>query len=164
MRVSMADDMPGTDSTTVPPDMARRGRMAVLAHADGKRLRSLWTGLSLDPAFEMIRGPETGLATVRGRISGDGAPFNFGDVTVTRASVRLADGAVGHAYRLGRDQDAARLCAVIDALTQDDQVACSIDAALVQPLRQAQQDRDTRRQAETAATKVDFFTLVRGED
>ncbi len=146
------------------PDAVRRDRMAGLARADGKHLRTLWTDLALDPAFEMIRGPETGLATVRGRISGDGAPFNFGDVTVTRASVRLADGAVGHAYRLGRDQGAARLCAVIDALTRDNQVACRIDDALVQPLRQRQQDRDTRRQAETAATRVDFFTLVRGED
>lgn len=162
--MSMVDEMLQTDGAAAAPEMARRDRMAVLARADGKRLRSLWSGLSLDPAFEMIRGPETGIATVRGRISGDGAPFNFGDVTVTRASVRLADGAVGHAYRLGRDQGAARLCAVIDALTQDDQAAHSIDTALVHPLRQAQQDRDTRRQAETAATKVDFFTLVRGED
>ncbi len=91
-------------STTEPDLQPRRDRMAVLARAEGKQLRELWGGLGIDPAFEMVRGPETGLATVRGRISGDGAPFNFGDVTVTRASVRLQDGAVGHAYRLGRDQ------------------------------------------------------------
>ncbi len=160
----MVDDALRTDSAAIASEMARRDRMAVLARADGKQLRALWTGLSLDPAFEMIRGPETGLATVRGRISGDGAPFNFGDVTVTRASVRLADGSVGHAYRLGRDQGAARLCAVIDAIVHDDRIAERIDRTLVQPLRQAQQDRDARRMAETAATKVDFFTLVRGED
>ncbi|MDF1721992.1 MAG: phosphonate C-P lyase system protein PhnG [Minwuia sp.] len=160
----MADDAARATGDARAEAMARRDRMAVLARADGKRLRALWTGLSLDPAFEMIRGPETGLATVRGRISGDGAPFNFGDVTVTRASVRLSDGSVGHAYRLGRDLGAARLCAVIDALARDNASATKIDSALVRPLQQAQTQRDARRQAETAATKVDFFTLVRGED
>lgn len=149
---------------TEPTEQPRRERMQVLARADGGKLQELWRGLGIDPAFEMVRGPETGLATVRGRISGDGAPFNFGDVTVTRASVRLADGAVGHAYRLGRDRDAARLCAVIDALAGDTHMAETIEGRIVAPLRESQQGRDRQRRAETAATKVDFFTLVRGED
>lgn len=149
---------------TEPTEQPRRERMQVLARADGGKLQELWRGLGIDPAFEMVRGPETGLATVRGRISGDGAPFNFGDVTVTRASVRLADGAVGHAYRLGRDRNAARLCAVIDALASDTHMAETIEGRIVAPLRESQQGRDRQRRAETAATKVDFFTLVRGED
>lgn len=149
---------------TEPTEQPRRERMQVLARADGGKLQELWRGLGIDPAFEMVRGPETGLATVRGRISGDGAPFNFGDVTVTRASVRLADGAVGHAYRLGRDRNAARLCAVIDALAGDTHMAETIEGRIVAPLRESQQGRDRQRRAETAATKVDFFTLVRGED
>ncbi len=149
---------------TEPTEQPRRERMQVLARADGGKLQELWRGLGIDPAFEMVRGPETGLATVRGRISGDGAPFNFGDVTVTRASVRLADGAVGHAYRLGRDRNAARLCAVIDALAGDTHMAETIEGRIVAPLRESQQARDRQRRAETAATKVDFFTLVRGED
>jgi len=151
-------------STSETEHQPRRDRMAVLARAEGRQLRELWGGLGLDPAFEMVRGPETGLATVRGRISGDGAPFNFGDVTVTRASIRLQDGAVGHAYRLGRDQGAARLCAVIDALADDTAMAATIDSRLVEPLRETLVAWDRQRQAETAATKVDFFTLVRGED
>lgn len=149
---------------TEPTEQPRRERMQVLARADGGKLQELWRGLGIDPAFEMVRGPETGLATVRGRISGDGAPFNFGDVTVTRASVRLADGAVGHAYRLGRDRNAARLCAVIDALAGDTHMAETIEGRIVAPLRESHQARDRQRRAETAATKVDFFTLVRGED
>lgn len=149
---------------TEPTEQPRRERMQVLARADGGKLQELWRGLGIDPAFEMVRGPETGLATVRGRISGDGAPFNFGDATVTRASVRLADGAVGHAYRLGRDRNAARLCAVIDALAGDTHMAETIEGRIVAPLRESQQARDRQRRAETAATKVDFFTLVRGED
>ena len=64
-----------------------------------------------------MRGPETGLVTLRGRIGGGGAPFNFGEATVTRATVRLPGGAIGHAYALGRDKAKARLCAIADALS-----------------------------------------------
>jgi alpha-D-ribose 1-methylphosphonate 5-triphosphate synthase subunit PhnG len=35
---------------------------------------------------------------------------------------------------------------------------------LIEPLAQAQAARRSRQQAETAATKVEFFTLVRGEN
>ncbi|WP_417516103.1 phosphonate C-P lyase system protein PhnG [Minwuia sp.] len=150
------------DENTAEP--GRKQRMAVLARADGGQLRKLWAGLGLDPAFEMLRGPETGLATVRGRISGDGAPFNFGDVTVTRATVRLDNGTVGHAYRLGRDRGAASLSAVVDAMAQDDALAPCIDTELVRPLEDSLEMRDERRRAETEATRVDFFTLVRGDD
>ncbi|WP_416897719.1 MAG: phosphonate C-P lyase system protein PhnG [Minwuia sp.] len=144
--------------------VSRRERMAVLARAEGGDLARCWKSLGVDPAFEMIRGPETGLATVRGRISGDGDPFNFGDVTVTRATVRVDSGQVGHAYRLGRDTAAARLCAVIDALAQDPAMAQRIDEAVTGPLGRSLSERDRRRRAETEATRVDFFTMVRGED
>ena len=112
-----------------------------------------------------MRGPETGLVTLRGRIGGGGAPFNFGEATVTRATVRLPGGAIGHAYALGRDKEKARLAAIADALWQDP----GKGATRSRPRcwrRCAQQAAaaDARRRAETAATKVDFFTLVRGED
>lgn len=44
---------------------------------------------------------------VRGRIGGDGRPFNLGEGTVTRATVRLASGETGFAYHLGRDASKA---------------------------------------------------------
>ena len=57
---------------------------------------------------------------VRGRIGGDGAPFNVGEATVTRAAVRLASGEIGFGYVLGRDHEKARLIALCDALLQTD--------------------------------------------
>ena len=142
----------------------RRERMAVLAQADGHELQRLWADTGLDPECEIVRGPETGLVVLRGRIGGGGAPFNFGEATVTRATVRMGNGAVGHSIMLGRDRAKAKLAAVIDALGQDEAGAALVDEAIIGPLRQAQSERDNRRQAETAATKVDFFTMVRGED
>jgi alpha-D-ribose 1-methylphosphonate 5-triphosphate synthase subunit PhnG len=147
-----------------PNEGARQQRMAVLARGDARQLAEGWASLGIDPEFELVRGPETGLIALRGRMGGGGAPFNFGEATATRATVRLGDGTVGHAIALGRDAGRVKLAAVIDALAQDEAMAERIDAAIIAPLQEALDARDRRRAAETAATRVDFFTMVRGED
>lgn len=143
---------------------ARKHRMAVLANADGGELKRLWRTLGVDPVCTFVRGPETGLVALRGRIGGGGPPFNFGEATATRATVRLDDGAIGHAMMLGREKSKVRLAAIIDALAQNPDMADKIDSALIGPLQARQLEEDERRKAETAATRVNFFTLVRGED
>jgi alpha-D-ribose 1-methylphosphonate 5-triphosphate synthase subunit PhnG len=142
----------------------RRAAMAALSHAAPAELKRLWEGSGLPQEAELLRGPETGLVTMRGRIGGGGAPFNFGEATVTRATVRLPNGKVGHAYALGRDKEKARLSAIADALWQDPARRAEVEAKILKPLRAVSAAADDRRRAETAATKVDFFTLVRGED
>lgn len=97
---------------------ARQASMAVLARASGEELHAFWQAWSNKPEFEVLRGPETGLVMLRGRIGGGGASFNVGEATVTRATVRLSDGSVGHSYALGRDQEKAWLAA-FDALWLD---------------------------------------------
>ncbi len=86
---------------------------------------------------ELLRGPETGLVTVRGRIGGGGAPFNVGEATVTRATVRLASGEVGHCYALGRDRQKAKLAAIVDALWQDPAHRDEIETRIIAPLQAA---------------------------
>ena len=138
--------------------------MAALAQADGAEFERLWNEAQLPSDAEAVRGPETGLVMLRGRVGGGGAPFNFGEATVTRATVRLPGGAIGHSYALGRDKNKARLAAIADALWQDPAHRADVEAKVLQPLRAAADAADATRRAETAATKVDFFTLVRGED
>lgn len=143
----------------------RQAAMAVLAAAPAAELSRLWAQcFGLAVAAETLRGPETGLVTVRGRIGGGGPAFNIGETTVTRATVRLATGEVGHCYMLGRDGEKARLAATIDALLQRFADAGTVEEKVIAPLRRARDASIARRQAQTAATKVDFFTLVRGED
>jgi alpha-D-ribose 1-methylphosphonate 5-triphosphate synthase subunit PhnG len=146
------------------PEAERRAMMAVLSRASAVELKQLWEGAGIRAEAETLRGPETGLVTVRGRIGGGGSPFNVGEATVTRATVRLASGEVGHAYALGRDREKARLSATIDALWQRAETRNAVETAVIAPLAAALEAADTRRRAETAATKVDFFTMVRGED
>ena len=140
----------------------RQEALGVLASAEMKDLNGAWDSWENRPDVQMIRGPETGLIMLRGRTGGGGAPFNMGEATVSRASVRIATGEVGHGYCLGRDEEKARLIAVIDALFQRE--SANIEVAILRPLRDIAYARDKQRQDETAATKVEFFTMVRGED
>jgi alpha-D-ribose 1-methylphosphonate 5-triphosphate synthase subunit PhnG len=142
----------------------RRNRLAVLAMSDTSELVKCWKTLGVDPEFTMPRAPQTGIVGLRGRIGGGGDAFNFGEATITRATVKLASGSIGHAYALGRDHTKAKLSAIIDALCLDDDWSARIEDNIITPLRNQIKSRDERRAAETAATKVDFFTMVRGED
>jgi alpha-D-ribose 1-methylphosphonate 5-triphosphate synthase subunit PhnG len=142
----------------------RKAAMATLVQSSGDDLARLWSEAGLPLEAELLRGPETGLVTVRGRIGGGGAPFNVGEATVTRATVRLPSGQVGHCYALGRDKQKAKLAAIADALWQDPARRAEVETRLIAPLRSALATAQEKRRAETAATKVDFFTMVRGED
>jgi alpha-D-ribose 1-methylphosphonate 5-triphosphate synthase subunit PhnG len=140
----------------------RKAAMAVLAHSDAAEI-SVRLGAVALPVHEDLREPENGLVMVRGRIGGDGAPFNLGEATVSRAAVRLSTGEVGFGYVLGRDRQKARMIALCDAMVQSDQFAGTIEINVIAPLRAAIVAKRNHKAAETAATRVDFYTLVRGE-
>jgi alpha-D-ribose 1-methylphosphonate 5-triphosphate synthase subunit PhnG len=149
-----------TDHTTRQGQ--RKAAMAVLAHAKAADIAGRLQEIAL-PAHEILREPESGLVMVRGRIGGDGAPFNLGEATVSRAAVRLASGEVGFGYTLGRDREKARMIALCDALVQTDEFAGIVEASVIAPLRSTFLARRHQKAAETAATRVDFYTMVRGE-
>ena len=146
-----------------PDQNLRRDVMAALAHAATERIAVCLEALEI-PEHQMIRQPENGLVMIRGRIGGDGAPFNLGEASVSRAAVQLASGETGFGYVLGRDGEKARLIALCDALIQNDSFRHQIEQQVVVPLRQEQVAARARQAAETAATRVDFYTLVRGEN
>ncbi|MDP2084022.1 MAG: phosphonate C-P lyase system protein PhnG [Gemmobacter sp.] len=139
---------------------ARKGWMGLLAKAPPARLAALMPDL---PDHSLLRAPEIGAVMVRGRVGGTGAPFNLGEMTVTRCSVRLACGTVGHAWVQGRDKAHARRAALADALMQTGRAA-DVQAAVLHPLAAEAAAARAARSGKAAATKVDFFTLVRGED
>jgi alpha-D-ribose 1-methylphosphonate 5-triphosphate synthase subunit PhnG len=116
------------------------------------------------PPIEVVRQPEVGLIMLRGRMGGDGAPFNAGEATMTRAVVRLASGELGFSYLLGRSLERARLAAIVDALGQSSRFRDRLEVVLVAPVTRRVDARRSDQRAETAATRVQFFTLVRGED
>ncbi|MFX1764413.1 phosphonate C-P lyase system protein PhnG [Paraburkholderia sp. A1RI-2L] len=162
------------NASSVPPAAApdaRRAWMAVLARTPRAELETALAaalGGECMPAFEWLRAPQTGLAMVRGRVGGTGNAFNFGEATVTRATLRLrapsgTGATVGVACHLGRDKRRAELAALADALLQQPERHDRLHALLIEPLaaRLAAQ-RAAQREA-TASTKVEFFTMVRGD-
>lgn len=143
---------------------ARKRIVDLLARATLAELQDALTAFDPAPVYTALRGPETGLVMVKGRIGGGGAPFNLGEATVSRASIRLSDGRIGHGYRLGTDRKSAQLSAVLDALAQDEAGRALAETCLLAPLETRLATEAAKLETETAATKVDFFTMVRGED
>jgi len=149
------------------PDSATATRqrwMSVLALASTDDLERGWSDLAVRPGYRRLRGPEVGLVMVRARAGGTGTRFNLGEMTVTRCSVELEDGTTGHAYAGGRDRRHAELSAVFDALLQRPATTELLQRTLVEPLARAQHARRQATATRAAASRVEFFTLVRGED
>jgi alpha-D-ribose 1-methylphosphonate 5-triphosphate synthase subunit PhnG len=142
-------------------DGERRAWMGLLSRARFFDLRRLASALDPLPPSEDLRAPEIGLIMVRGRISGNGAPFNLGEMTVTRCSVRVS-GVLGHSLVPGRNLEHARLAALLDGLLQTDWHD-RITASVLTALSALEAEASARHAAETKETRVDFFTLVRGE-
>jgi alpha-D-ribose 1-methylphosphonate 5-triphosphate synthase subunit PhnG len=147
------------DAARQPPHPARRRWMAVLARASAAELAALLDRHAVVPGYTKLRGPEAGLVMVRGRTGGGGAPFNMGEMTVTRCTVRTEAGQVGHAYVAGRDARQAELAAVLDAMLQDPRQTFALQANVIAPLAEAQQAQRTTIAAKAAATKVQFFAM-----
>ena len=134
--------------------------MATLARASADQIESLLEAVPPLPGHRVIRGPEIGLTMLRGRAGGDGAAFNLGEATVTRCSVSLDDGTLGHCWRLGRDRRAAEIAALLDAALQGPDLHASLLAAVVEPLRQRQAQAASLIARRAAATEVRFATLA----
>jgi len=103
-------------------------------------------------------------ALVRARSGGTGARFNLGEMSVTRCAVTMGEGVVGVAYVQGRSQRHAEQAAVADALLQLPEWHDTVQAQLIQPLARLHAERVERQARVAAQTKVEFFTMVRGED
>jgi len=141
----------------------RKAWLGLMATAKADTVQSLWEEAGLSPDYTMLRQPETGAVMVRGRAGSTGDAFNMGEMTVTRASLKLADGTVGHGWCQGRSRRQATIIALVDAIMQGDG-ASQLDAAILAPLREARATRHAAMAERAAATKVDFFTMARGED
>lgn len=153
-----------TTKTPAADTQDRQAWMALLARADIKTLEGAWSALDDKPAYAVLRAPEVGMAMVRARAGGEGRQFNFGEMTLTRCVVQIDGGPLGHAYIAGRDKRHAMLAAVFDALLQTPERHAAIDAAVLQPTRQRLAGERKQTARKVAATRVDFFTMVRGHN
>lgn len=147
----------------------RQAWIATLAKAEPEQLEGLVNQLGTLPEYSFLRPPEIGLAMVRGRIGGTGGLFNLGEMTLTRCVIQLEKNSgsntiiVGYGYVPGRSRRHAELAALCDALLQCPQWSELIKLRIIESLEQIRQQQQTNQQRQTVATKVNFFTLIRGE-
>lgn len=146
--------------TAALAEAARQRWLGVLARARRDELAPHVQAAQL-PVFTWLRRPEVGMVMLRGRAGGTGEQFNLGEATMTRCALRAAD-RVGTGHVLGRDARHAELVARLDAALQDPARQAALLAQVIEPLAQAQQTRREHASRAAAATKVEFFTLVRG--
>ncbi|ELE5476663.1 phosphonate C-P lyase system protein PhnG [Escherichia coli] len=130
----------------------RQHWMSVLAHSQPAELAARLNALNITADYEVIRTAETGLVQIQARMGGTGERFFAGDATLTRAAVRLTDGTLGYS------------CALIDALMQQSRHFQNLSETLIAPLDADRMARIAARQAEVNASRVDFFTMVRGDN
>ncbi|AFR01907.1 phosphonate C-P lyase system protein PhnG [Pectobacterium brasiliense] len=145
-------------------ELTQRQRwMSILAHSDPAALEAHWDTLHFPTDYQLLRPTQIGLIQLQGRMEVDGPRFIVGDMTVTRAAVQLEDGTCGYSYIAGRNKPHAELCAWIDALLQTRSSFHEIWERIITPLADQQRARREQQQHDVAASRVNFFTLVRGE-
>lgn len=148
----------------IPNASERRAALARWSASTREELEHALGELDALPEAEDLRPAETGLVMARGRIGGGGAAFNVGDVALSRATVRLPTGEIGFGHVLGTDRAHARLCAICDALWQKPGTHADALAVLLERIgRRVARARAAEAEA-AAATRVEFFTMTRGEN
>lgn len=146
--------------TVVGSAEPRRRWLSVLAKAPAADVVRAWSELETRPVYTVLRPAEVGMVMVRGRQGGTGDAFNLGEMTVTRAAVRLESGPTGVGYVAGRDRRHAEIAAALDAMMQSETLRPAAARAIA-PLAAALDERRETAARKAAATRVDFFTMVR---
>lgn len=148
--------------------MQRLDCMRLLALAPELALENAYAALQQNApqatSYTLLRPAETGLIMARGRINNNGSPFNIGEVLITRCVVQREDGALGYAWIAGEKARHAELAAFFDALFQHADFTDYFNNELLPTLQSALHAKHVQNAEKAEKTRVNFFTLVRGED
>lgn len=150
-------------NTDTEADKQRQYLLSVLAKSSLQDILHHWEPLGISPDFNYLKSPEFGMVMVRAPASGSGQLFNMGEMTVTRCVIQLPSGVIGYGYTSGRDKEKSQLIAIIDACFQDEKFKMSIEENVLHSLATALREKENNEAAKVKSTKVDFFTMVRGE-
>ena len=170
------------------PVKKRQQLLSVLSKSSFDDINRFWQSLSIVPSYSLLKAPEVGMTMVRAKTGGTGQAFNMGEMTVTRTVIRLdvSEGhlkessseekgveekcveekrtdIIGFGYTAGRDTKKSELIAVVDAYFQLPEYTDLIEEKILQPLLDKQRHQEESEAKKVDATKVNFFTMVRGE-
>lgn len=175
-------------ASNINPVKKRQQLLSVLSVSEFSVIQSYWEKLSITPRYSLLKSPEVGMTMVRAKTGGTGQPFNMGEMTVTRTVIRLdsdvdsevssmvnseansvgntinrQSNIIGFGYTAGRNTQKSELIAVIDAYCQLPEYEALITENVIEPLQHIREQQQHDQAAQVNATKVNFFTMVRGE-
>jgi alpha-D-ribose 1-methylphosphonate 5-triphosphate synthase subunit PhnG len=159
--MGMMVESPGASHTPEPTE--RQRWMAVLARATAGEINAILEAHGGLPEYTVMKDAQVGTVMIEGRAGGTGQRFNLGEATTTRCVVRLRDGILGVSYALGSDRRKALLAALLDGRLQQRRPNHAL-MACVSALASRQQATRQCASRKAASTKVDFFTLARGDE
>lgn len=140
----------------------RKKNLSILAKANDDFLLKIFNQSSLPQSYVWLRKPEIGTVMVQGRIGAVGDQFNLGEITVTRCSLKIKGEIVGHGYSKGRNKEKVKIIALCDALSQTSKIE-QVKKYILEPLRIEESKNQKLEKEKAAATKVEFFTMARGD-
>lgn len=109
-----------------------------------------------------LKAPEVGMLMTDGRIHATGSRFHLGEVTLTRCVLKDTLGHLGYGQILGRSKAQARAIALFDLALQREDTGADADAS-INAWRSEVEALDAMTAERVDQTRVDFFTLVRGD-
>ena len=143
--------------------LQRQINLSVLAKASLSNMLENWKKINVDATFTFLKKPEVGMAMVRAQAGGGSENFNMGEMTMTRCVIRLDSDEVGYGFVAGRSKKKSELMAIIDACWQKESLRNIIEEKIIEPLDLLQIISAQKIADNTKTSKVNFFTMVRGE-
>jgi alpha-D-ribose 1-methylphosphonate 5-triphosphate synthase subunit PhnG len=143
--------------------LQRQKNLSILAKAPLSNMLEYWQGISVDETFKFLKKPEIGMAMVRAQAGNGGENFNMGEMTMTRCVIQLDSDEIGYGYVAGRSKKKSELIALIDACWQKQSLKITIEEKIIEPLYNIEKNKEQKIKENTKASKVNFYTMVRGE-
>ena len=139
---------------------ARKQWLQVLVRVPASDLIEASAAFSFD--IVVLKAPEVGLMMTNGRIHSTGQPFHLGEVSLTRCVLKDDLGHLGYGHILGRNKAQSRAIAIFDlALQRSDSTDQALE--LLTAWSAEIEEIDAMEAERVEDTRVDFFTMVRGE-
>lgn len=141
----------------------RKTWMGLLSCADPDDLATIRKNLDSLIDYIYIIKPETGMIMVQAKADGSKQRFNLGEAMVSRCILKVKEQYLGTSWIMGSNIKHAELAALFDALLQDPEYKKKLHTPLIEFLRKKAETKDRDLARDAVDTKVEFFTLKRGE-
>ena len=141
--------------------MLRPEWISIFSKTSEDLLKNSLDHINFKENYDVLLGPEIGSIMIQGRAGGTGDKFNLGEATLTKCIVKFQE-KTGYSYHLGRNLIKSEYGAILDALMQIE----SYNSKLLMYVKEFQEEiqkEKTKIIAGSSESKVDFFTMVRGD-